>query len=439
MQPSFENPLIRVRRGAAGRCSRTTSIPPLFAAILVAIHVGITAGAQPPHDAATIESLGHSPRLASEIAFQDERIEFRSPDGKTRQSLPLEELISIAWPTSADSLPDNQTANDISPASAILEFANGDRLRATVQGMNEEALRAEAFDQSLSIPLEQLRGIVWQEETNDDQWWPILHRTEGSDDVVLLSNGDRSNGQFTGMSEIEVTLLADGRSLDIARERIAAISFSPELTSVPQRPEVWQILQGPAGWLTVHDFQQDEQGELSAKTLFGETIAINPALWPRIRFFGPRIVSLLELEPSTRRHTPGLSQRWEIHSGRSVLNTPLELDGKIYPLGLGIHSETKIAYDLAGEFDTFSVTVGLAPAAGFRGDVAITLRVDDHILAHRENWRLADGPLELRDLSVSGGQSLQLEVGFGGNGDIRDLVNWCDPILVRTPANPTQR
>lgn len=409
----------------------------LLLAGAVLLCLSLQAGAQPPQPPITIDSLSHPPRIARTISIRGERIEFLPANAPTPETIPVEELIALSWPNAADPLLENEPANNIPPVTAILEFANGDRLRAILHEMNEEALRATVFGQVLSIPLEQLRGIVWQEETTDDLWWPILRRTEGSADVVLLTNGDRSAGQFTGMSENEVTLLVEGRELNITRERIAAISFSPELVSPPPRPQTWQLVQGSAGWLTIHGIEEESQGELTAKTLFGEEIPLDPTNWTRIRFFGPRVVSLSELEPSTSQHTPWLNQSWTVQPGRSVLNEPLELAGTTYPLGLGMHSQTTHSYDLAGQFETFSVTVGLAPAAGFRGDVSIQVRIDDKILAQRPHWRLADGPIELRDLPVAGGKTLHLEVGFGRNGDIRDLVNWCDPVLVRKPADAT--
>ena len=317
------------------------------------------------------------------------------------------------------------------PQGSLLEFANGDRLIATVLEVSESAVRARVGDEEIHVPLGQLRGIVWNASTTDAGWWPMLFRERGADDLVLLTNGDRSAGQFAGAGETDVRLLLEGRTLAIPRRRVAAIAFSPELISVPAAPPERQIVLTTSGWLTVTGLTGSTNGTLEGQTRFGETIQFRAGSIRRIQFLGSHVISLTDIKPAQVEFTPWLSRQWPVRFNRSLTDHPLALEEQVYTRGIGMHSRTRISYALDGKYDRFSVTAGLADSAGSLGNVAIAIEVDGEIVERRERVTRGSGRVEFDGISVTDAETLRLIADFGANGDIRDRVNWCAPILIR--------
>lgn len=319
-----------------------------------------------------------------------------------------------------------------SAEGSILEFANGDRLIATVLDVREGELLVRAFGQTIPVPLGHLRGIVWNRTAIAATDRQLLFRKQGAEDVVLLTNGDRIAGRFAGASMSEVTMLLDENEVTIPNERLAMLAFSPELISKPKLPVTRQIVVSRAGWITVTDLTGSSNSTFTGQTLFGGKITIAAEDIQRLQFFSPQVVSLTDLEWSAVEMTPWLSHTWPVRENRSPTDHPLALEGQAYPRGLGVHSNTRITYPLGGDYDRFSVKAGLAESAGALGNVSIAIAVDGKVVARRDEVTLVSGPVDFNDIPLAGADSLSLIVDFGANGNIRDRVNWCAPVLIRS-------
>lgn len=368
-----------------------------------------------------VRRINGPPLRGEALILKGDKARLTAAKGAAPQSVPRRELISIRFAGRPD--PPN--------SGGILEFANGDRLIVTILDVRDGALRARVSGETIEVPLGRLRGIVWDASAIAAEDRRLLFREQGANDVVLLINGDRLAGRFAGVSQEEVTLLLDEREVAIPTERLALLAFSPELISTPAIPVERQIVIGPAGWVTVTGLRGSSEAGFTGQTLYGDELTFELGEFQRIQFFGPRVVSLTDLEPNGVAMIPWLSQAWPVRWNRSPTDRPLELGGRIYARGLGVHSKTRVTYPLGGNYDRFSVRVGLAESAGAMGNVLIAIEVDEKTAARREAVTLADGPVEFNDIPLAGGESLSLIVGFGASGNIRDRVNWCAPLLIR--------
>ncbi|HEX6985375.1 MAG TPA: NPCBM/NEW2 domain-containing protein, partial [Planctomycetaceae bacterium] len=321
----------------------------------------------------------------------------------------------------------------VAPTATVLEFANGDRVAAEVGLSEEDAVAARIGDSMLRVPLETLRGIAFRPLDPDDGSAAIFFREAGADDLVLLTNGDRLVGQMLGLSEAELTLDAAGREVRIPRDRIAAVAFSPELTSPAGVDGPRQIVHTAAGRLTVRGLARADDGSWRAETAFGEPVA-----WPadavrRVQFAGGRTVFLSDLEPSQVEIVPFLDRVWPVRIDRAVTGEPLTAGGVSYAKGLGVHSRCRITYDLGGEYEALHAVAGLAESAGEIGSVEFAIEIDGREVVRTGPVARSGDPVRITHLDLRGAEALVLTVDFGRNGDVRDRANWCDAVLVRTP------
>src|SRR5690606_6646094 len=112
-----------------------------------------------------------------------------------------------------------------------LEFANGDRMHTEIGETTDDELAVRWHGQSVTVPLEVLRGVLLRPLDSSDGSTELLHRAGGPNDIVLLSNGDRLVGQFIKLGPHDLKIDVEGREVLAPRDRVHAILFSPELTN----------------------------------------------------------------------------------------------------------------------------------------------------------------------------------------------------------------
>lgn len=386
-----------------------------IAAVAAGLLVAAPSSGQSPQPV-TAELIDGTSVAGDLTSFEPGSLRIRTA-GRPERSVPREQVLSLRFAEGkASSVPET-----------VLEFANGDRIAAEVLSVDEDFLQASFGGDNLTVPLETLRGIALRPLDPDDGS-PALFLRESGDDLVLLTNDDRLTGQFVGLSETELRLEAGERETRVPRDRIAAVAFSPELISPAEVDGPRQIVRSPAGWLTVRDLIRD--GELwRGVTAFGAAVSWPAAEVDRLRFAGARAEFLSDVEPAAAQIEPYLERRWKVRKDRDVTGAPLAAGGDSSPKGLGVHSRSRVTYDLDGRYVRFGAVVGLSPSAGDAGSAEFAVEVDG-----REVYR--SGPVTAADakpvtVDLNGAERLVLTVDFGRNGDVRDRANWCDAVLVR--------
>lgn len=352
-------------------------------------------------------------------AFGEGRVRVAAAGRGRPVELRMDDLLSL-------DLPERKAS---AASTAVLEFANGDRVAVEIGSVGNDILAAEFGGVPVNVPLETLRGIAFAPPAGDNGLWELLLREEGANDLVALTNGDRLAGQFVGLSATELRLDLGGREQRVAHDRIACLSFSPELTAAAAIDGPKQVVQSALGWLTVRDLRRGEDGSWEATTGFGE-----PVTWPagtvgRVLFAGGRGEFLSEIEPNAVEFVPYLDRIWRWRRDRAVTGEPLSAGGTTFPRGLGMHSRSRVTYGLGGRYASFRAVIGLSPSAGETGSAEFAVEADG-----REVFR--SGPVTAADakqvgIDLTGAETLILTVDFGRNGDVRDRANWCDAVLVK--------
>jgi hypothetical protein len=289
----------------------------------------------------------------------------------------------------------------------------------------------------LNVPLASVAGIVLRpplDRARADALDARLLAPGGQTDRLLLENGDELAGSIATIGAA-VQLKTDAGELSIGVDKLAAVIFNPALLDKPQLACL-RVLAGFRDGSRVtalslaanHSTAQLKLPggvELSAPT--DSIVALQP--------LGGAAVYLSDLEPTGYRHIPFLTLSWPYHADRSVLGARLRAGGRPYPKGLGMHSPSRITYDLEGGYRRFDAEVTIDDEAGPRGSVVFRVFTDDGSGQWRERAtsdvvRGGQPPVPL-SVDLSGAKRLSLLVDYSDRGDEQDHADWLNARLVR--------
>ena len=122
-----------------------------------------------------------------------------------------------------------------------------------------------------------------------------------------------------------------------------------------------------------------------------------------------------------------------VGGGALTLQTS-ELRRVVYAKGLGVHSYSRLSFELNGKYATVLADIGVDAAAGRLGSVVFRVYADDALPTKESEGGepLYDSgilrrsaPLQSITVNVRTVKVLHLVVDFGDNGDIQDHANWC--------------
>jgi hypothetical protein len=332
------------------------------------------------------------------------------------------------------------------PAGPQVVFANGDRvplharpgLRLTGERLHfrpQTPLRPGGTD--LDPPLRTV-ALVWlSAPAGAGDAAPFLRRLLAEPrprDLVLLRDGDRVEGNLVALGPEGCRVLAGRRRVDLPLERVGVIVRGGQIRALDPPA-------GPYGHLVLTDGSRlaltaaradGERRTLRGKTAFGAAIEVPLERVAALDVRQGVAVYLSDLEPRAYEHTAFLGASWPLARDGTVAGRELRLGGATYDKGLGMHSASRVTYDLGGRYRRFEAVVGLDERTGKRGRVRVAVLVDgkERPLDRGGALTLADGPVRVR-LDVREARTLTLVVRFGRFGDVQGHVNWADARLIR--------
>jgi hypothetical protein len=335
------------------------------------------------------------------------------------------------------------------PRGEQVVFVNGDRVPADTSKPESAPTIADdrllfrpkaplrlAEDKGLSLPLSVL-ALLWlappDGTDNADLLLRRLAAEQRKSDVVLLRNGDVVQGTLTALDGKTCRVEVEKKEVQVSRAEVAVIAFNTELAS-RSRPE------GAYGHLVLADgcrlalaSARLEGGKtLRGKTLGGAEVEVPLGQVAALDLYQGRAVYLSDLKPSSYRHTRFLGLDWPYVPDGSVAGRELRLGGSAYDKGVGMHSASRLTYDLGGKYRRFEALVGLDDQTGRRGRVNVQVLVDDNPqdLGWDKELTARDKPLRIR-VDVTKAKRLTLVVGFGRFGDVQGHVDWADARLIK--------
>jgi hypothetical protein len=332
------------------------------------------------------------------------------------------------------------------PMDEHLILANGDRLpygKRTLRLANEKFhLRHANLEggRDVSLPLAAV-AVLWQiapDRTLDaEKFRRRLVSGTRTRDIVCLRNGDIVAGVLNGLDQENVEVEVENKRVVVKMPQVAYIAFNTELAA-PLRPKgvyarlIFTGTQGGEGGRLSLTSASCDGATLTGTTVFGARLRVPLHEVAALDLHQGRAVYLSDLKPSQYDYHPYLDAVWPFAADGTVAEHDLLLAGSTYDKGISLHSHSRLTYRLAGAYKRFEALVGLDDKDGRRGSVRIRVLADGEPLdigADRERTARSD-PLPI-GVNVEGVRELTLEVQFGDNGDVQDVVDWIDARLVK--------
>jgi hypothetical protein len=143
-----------------------------------------------------------------------------------------------------------------------------------------------------------------------------------------------------------------------------------------------------------------------------EDMAFGPDLEGRRRFFGPR-------------------------KDRRPSGCPLVLAGTTFRHGFAMHSKSSVRIPIGGRYVSFEAAFGIDDEVKRSDTKSAAANVDARVLAdgkvvwEKKGVTLADSPVKVGPVDITGTEVLELVVDFGQNNWVGDDATWANPILVK--------
>lgn len=325
------------------------------------------------------------------------------------------------------------------PREPYVVFTNGDRLPGTPLALSGERIRFKTqvgSEQDLTLPLSTV-SLIWfaaPDETDDRGGLRQRLISElRKRDMVILRNGDLVDGTLAALDGGTIQLdNPGGKEVKIAQDKVAALALSTELTRSLRPKGIYGRLVLANGGRFCLLSARIEEATLVGKSLFGATVHVPLKEIVALDFRQGCAVYLSDLKPRGYEHTPYLGVRWPYTRDVSVGGNPLRLGGSTYEKGIGMHSQSRLTFDLGGSYRWFEAVVGLNEKTGSEGNAAIQVLVDSKPgdLPGANELTASNPPLRVR-VPVAGARELTLVVRFGRHGDVQDHVDWADARLIK--------
>jgi len=337
------------------------------------------------------------------------------------------------------------------PEGEQVILANGDRLPGTVLRLAGERLgfRLEtapgAESQQVSMPLSAV-SVLWLTSPAGTDRQDVLRRKLARErrrrDTVYLRNGDVLEGILAAFDRSgDLRIEVGKKPVKVPFRNVAAVGLSTALARAPRTKEAYGHLVLHNGCrLALTSARADGQA-LTGKTLFGAQVRVPVREVRGLDLYQGRSIYLSDLKPRAyefRSYLGGPPLPY-VHDGSaldgldgSVAGGDLRLGRATYDKGLGMRSQSRITYALAGGYRQFEALVGLDDLTGQAGSARVKVLVDGKArdLGWEGELSWSHGPRSVR-LDVNGGRELTLVVDFGRRGCVQNHVDWADARLVR--------
>lgn len=134
----------------------------------------------------------------------------------------------------------------------------------------------------------------------------------------------------------------------------------------------------------------------------------------------PKSIYLSDLEPANEGKGWRLPER-----NKTILGKNMKLGGKIYSNGMGIPTNSEVAYNLKGMFGSFSAIVGIDEENKKESNAEFIVIADGRELWRSGSMKRSAGVKEVK-LDIKGVNNLVLKVTRGEGGASGDQANWAE-------------
>jgi hypothetical protein len=386
-----------------------------------------------------VETISGGPVSGRLTRLTDSRLELKSDAGGTNVN-DLKDVLAV----SATDFDDVK----VPPVSKTpwIFLSTGDRLRMTPLVIDDESIAAQWDSFSLlppiSLPLELCRGIVMSVPSSARQQGRSFDRLlnhQHEVDLITLSNGDRIEGEFVSLKDEQFTLDTSIGEVQTGTSQTQSLVFNPDLVSIPEADENFAVLVLSDG-STLHVRSISSDGDLIiAESTGGFEFSIPVTALRTIRLYETDKIDLTGRQPTATTVVPYLSMARQPQANRNVIGGFLSLRGRLAPTGFGVTSGTTQTWNLSSGYSQFRATVGIDDAAQGAGSVIFKVLVDDSVAWESDLLTGKSPAVKVPPIDLSSADRLSLVVETADRGNVLDYANWCEPVLIRKPADAARQ
>jgi len=337
----------------------------------------------------------------------------------------------------------------------------GSRIVADVTAWNEGQVQVESRAwQPGTIPVASLRAIILQPPASAALQDTLLQRIRehaGEDDLLFLQGGDILRGGVLGTSQrreilplIRIRIAGRAEEVRVPHSRVQAVAFRrPSKQAAGDSNARWVVGFRDGSRLSVESLRQQET-RVHCLLEEGLELVRRPApegqAWRDVVYLRPldnRTVYLSDREPLGYKHVPFLGASWPYHMDRSVTGGRLASGGVVYEKGIGMHSTSRLAFEVPENAGSFDAEIGLDDRAGLRGSVIFLVYCQQamegespagwEVLFQSDVVRGGELPQRVR-VPLEGVRRLALVVQHADRGGVRDHANWLHARFTIKPA-----
>lgn len=270
---------------------------------------------------------------------------------------------------------------------------------------------------SLKAPISEIRAVLLSEANTSPE--RIMQRCRdmeatGSalDVMVVNQSGDKwisVEGVLLSITGEKVGFRFQGKDRTIDRDKVRALFVAKVKRDAPK---IAGLLVGTDGSEVHFSTLQADANEVTAT--FGrlaEDRKIKIDRVAEIRMQSDRVVNLSELKPEEVKEYGFFETKFPHKIDQAVSGKPLQLDGRTFRRGLGLHSYAELTWDIGGEYKQFVAIAGIDDRVRPNGDANLVIVGDGKELAtHRLTGK--DDPKAVR-VNLEGVKKLTVRVEFG--------------------------
>ena len=453
--------LYRLRRSDFMPCNpRFRSVLAGIAAVLLAWPISASAA---DGDLITLERRVAGAKLTS--LDTQLRASFALADGKTLQLGPAD---FTAWGARGDAprgamillvdgsvIVASERLRDDPPGSEVRLVEDQLVIHSSLWGEPADALTPATFP----IPLSRVRGVLVRPPADLALRDRLLHElsdAKGDEDRILLENGDLLSGTLLPPVDPKLPPGAAGppergavaapaaivrlegkgkgsKPLQVPWGKVRGIRFSPALAALPPaEPPALVAALADGSLLRLKELRMTGPEKIELRLLGGLTLPVSSlADLPRevvaLRGMSSKVVWLSDLEAQGYRHWPFLSGEWNLARDRSVGGGQLRVGGRIYEKGLGLHSRSRVIYEVPPGATRFEAEAAIDDEAT-GGSVIFRVFTADATGAFRPAAetpivRSGEAPRSI-SAELKGAKQIALVVEYADRGDQQDHADW---------------
>ncbi len=382
-------------------------------------------------DEITVRTVERTEKCGSLSAWSlGSGLRFTVADGST-ETIATSEIVSVSRAPAHD-----QTR----PADAghLVLLCDGGRLNGELAEVADERLvLLHAALGRFTIPLEDVMAVVAPNgrERLQDLLTARLRARAAQDDAAApaedefwFANGERIHGTLLEIDEDDLHMeSAAGTSRTPAEYLLAVMLANPPCRQAAGLGAMLHLADGSA--LRVTRLEWVSETIQAAAPGLGE-FSLPATQLLGVEVFGGRWQWLDQLAPGAYEQHSITGRMRPYAIGRNAIGQPLMLAGTAHDRGIGLRSATRVAFALAGRYETLTGLLGLDDTARPYGDANVTILLDGKPVFEAESLRAGAAPQALH-IDTRGGQLLEIVVDYGENADVQDWVNLADVALIR--------